>query len=142
MDESRRRNHRARSGAAITVLIVIGALVGVAEAQKPRVGSTVSAKERFDAGTFELVFSGRVQSPKLGCERNRKVELRVINIFDDRPPETLGTDLTDQTGRWEIRLLSDGIGGDYVARATGKPLPRSFCRAARSDPVDFGPPTR
>lgn len=141
IDELGHRRRRAPLGAALAALIVLAALAGAAEAQKPRIGSTVSAKERFDAGTFELVFSGRVHSSKPGCERNRKVQLRVINIFDDRPPKTLGTDLTDRTGRWEIRLLSDGIGGDYIARATGKPLPRALCRSARSAPIDFGPPT-
>jgi len=141
MDESRRRHLRARSGAAITALILIGALVGVAEAQKPRVGSTVTAKERFDSGTFELVFYGRVHSSKPGCARNRTVELRVVNLFGGGPPISLGTDLTDENGRWEIRMLSDGVGGDYIARAKGKALPKSFCRSARSGPVDFGPPT-
>ena len=108
---------------------------------KPRIPSTVGAKERFDSSSFELVFFGHVHSRKAGCRRGRVVKLRVINRFGGQPPVTLGADRTDETGRWEIRMPSDGLGGDYVAVALRKSTPGFICRSARSAPVDFGPPT-
>ncbi len=141
MTRSSLRRPGALPTAALAALLMIAALSAVALAAKPHFSSTVSAKERFDSGSFELVFYGRVHSPKGGCAHGRKVQLRAVNIFDGRPPITLGTDSTDRTGYWEIRMLSDGIGGDYVARAVRKSTPNFVCKSARSDPVDFGPPT-
>jgi hypothetical protein len=127
----------ARLALALAPLLLLAAAPSSLIA-KPRFSSTVGAKERFDSGTFELVFFGHVHSPKASCRRGRTVQLRVVDRSGNQPPVNLGTDRTDRSGRWEIRLPSDGLAGDYVARALRRSTPKLVCRSARSDPVDFG----
>jgi hypothetical protein len=74
--------------------------------------------------SFKLpAFNGKVQSSKAACTKDRKVKLYRVKAGPDK---LLGTDRTDDKGKWLIpaKLKS----GDYYAKA-----PKSgTCAAAKS----------
>jgi hypothetical protein len=85
-----------------------------------------AAAHRFNARTTADITSGgptgaegTVSSPKVFCERNRRVELFRQNEVDPDNPMSFGTDVTDRSGNW--RVDADLFAGNYYVTVTPKP---------------------
>ena len=120
----------AAAGAAV---LVVGSLIGIAAAHKPRYNSKVTIHTRFDQGAAKpYVYYGRVISDRKGCFRHRKVVLR----NEAEPvPYPGDTDLTNRHGRWKIAFQGDLLFGDYYAKAPRKETRHVVCRGDRSRSV-------
>ncbi|HSI81066.1 MAG TPA: hypothetical protein VK919_10480 [Solirubrobacterales bacterium] len=128
-----------RQGTArgLAIAIAGAALVAVAlapaEAAKPRIATTVTIKNEFDPAHAEPIrFYGKVRSSKPACKRGREIELHARAggelPAEPRPPETTRS---DKRGRWEVRLLADGL-PRYVVKVKPKKKPRFTCKRARA----------
>ena len=105
----------ALTGGAFAVLAVVAA------AHTARYESTVTIDFQRGHGSQNDIFSGRVSSEKVRCERHRRVTVRRRLAG---PDQLVGTAITDRDGHWEVQ--QDGTPtGTYFAKAKRKFLERT-----------------
>src|SRR5688500_17202109 len=127
--------------AVVTALSCVG-LSAVATAHTVRFDSTVTIHKHKN-GADPDSFTGRVNSDRPRCERNRTIEIYQEVVGDDI---LVGTTTTDAEGKWEFVVPDAAPAGTYYAKATRKVLRRDenhrhICRPAVSRTVTFaGPP--
>jgi hypothetical protein len=118
---------------AVSVLVATAAIVAataaIAFAATTKYDSNVTIS--FQPGHQDVsdTFSGRVQSQKAACVKDRKVK-----VFEqaESGDVLVGTDLTDDSGAWKVPVDS-AEPGTYYAKAKKKELSAtSICKKARS----------
>jgi hypothetical protein len=110
---------------ALIAALAIAAVLATSAAAASSFRTTVIVSLKFPA------FHGKLASPKHGCIKDRKVKL-----FRSRsgPDKLLGTDKSEDNGRWSIPIGNRLTSGAYYAKAVA----RGHCRAGKSKliPVD------
>jgi hypothetical protein len=102
--------------AAILVVAAVGA--GVATAHKKKIKSTVTIAwddnfvPPYDEGDR---FEGNVGSKKKKCRKDRKVK-----VFRTQGNQLIGTDQTNNQGRYVVAVGREASPGDYFAKAKKK----------------------
>jgi hypothetical protein len=95
------------------------------------VAASASFKTRVIVSLKFPAFHGKLASPRAGCVKDRKVKL-----FRTRsgPDKLLGTDKSEDNGKWSIPIGKRLTSGGYYAKAVA----RGKCRAGKSKliPVD------
>jgi hypothetical protein len=106
-------------GATALACGLFAAFAVVATAHTARYDSTVTIHFQSDHGKHGT-FKGKVISQKERCKVRRTVAVRERV---DGPDQLIGTDRTNQEGRWELEAR--GAPGVYYARARRKVLRKS-----------------
>ena len=122
---------RRRTLSLTAVAIAVGALLVPAGAMADKAGSRVSI-DHFDDTGSDIRWAGKVKSPRHQCEVDRKVTL----WFEDPGPTTqVGSDKTDEKGRWIIHTPFT-LDQNAYAKVKPRKLPNGLrCKGGRS--ADF-----
>jgi hypothetical protein len=118
-------------GLAATGVLVVGA----ASADAASVATRVTID--FDrAGPAQDIFRGRVFSARENCRSNRRVAV----FRRHKGPDTrIGSDRSEDNGRWLVDVEGHAAPGRYYARAPRKDLGGGdFCEADRSRTITVG----
>ena len=126
---------RGRRRGVIAGLLALSAAatlgVGVGSASAATVFPT-SVTINFTPGAAADVFSGKVSSPNANCVSHRHVVLR---RKVDGPDIRMGTDRSEDNGRWSIDVEGGAPAGQYYAKVTAKSIAAGTCAAARSTTI-------
>jgi len=78
------------------------------------------------------IFRGRVSSPNENCRGER-----TVNLYRVRPArdQRIDTDVSEDTGRWDIDVEGDPAPGDYYVRVTRRVLSVGNACAAAVSPT-------
>ena len=78
------------------------------------------------------IFRGRVGSPNENCRGER-----TVNLYRVRPArdQRIDTDVSEDTGRWDIDVEGDPAPGDYYVRVTRRVLSTTSACAAAVSPT-------
>ena len=123
--------------AAAVALTCVG-LAAVATAHTVRFDSTVTIHKHKNGADPDSL-TGRVNSDRARCERDRTIE---IYQEADGADVLIATTTTDAEGNWEFVFADAAPAGTYYAKATRKVLRlnedhRHVCRADLSNTVRF-----
>jgi hypothetical protein len=125
---------RRRAGQGLFAVILVVGLVAVAgqAAARDRIPSTVTIRTG-ETATGQEYLTGRVNSPKAKCRRNRNV---VLYWDVPGPPASfvaVADDATDRQGRWRIQPPDTTIPlGRYYVKVTPITRRGDRCTGARS----------
>jgi len=75
-------------------------------------------------------FHGKVKSERERCERRRRVAVWWKRAG---PDSFIGSDKTDERGKWVVNLELVAVNQTYYAKAKGKEIPAGTCKRARSE---------
>jgi len=104
---------------ALIVSLAIGAILVVPASGAASFKTQVIVSLKFPA------FHGKLASPKGGCIKDRKVKLFRVR---SGPDKLLGTDRSEDNGKWSIPIGKRLTSGGYYAKAVA----RGNCRAGKS----------
>jgi hypothetical protein len=117
-------------------LAVIGVVViGASSVRAASFGSRVTI--HFDAaGAARDVFRGRVFSPSESCRSKRRV---VVFRRHHGPDTRIGSDRSEDNGRWSVDVEGHAAPGRYYANAPRRDLASgNFCEGDRSRTITIG----
>ena len=122
----------SRSLVTLAVGLATAALAGAAisaYAAKPVIHSTLTLEhEQTQTGH---IFSGRVESRRRKCERNR-----TVGLYATSGSQLVGKPVkTTRRGRWQVQLPGDFLAGSFYAKAKRKKTRRFRCGADRSNVI-------
>jgi hypothetical protein len=104
---------------ALIISLAIAALVAVPASGAASFKTKVIVSLKFPA------WHGKLASPKGACVRDRKVKLFRVR---SGPDKLLGTDRSEDNGKWSIPIGKRLTSGGYYAKAVA----RGNCRAGKS----------